>query len=113
MKLGYLGPKGTFSEQAALLCAKQCGGDCEFEMFFNITDVISAVDEGRVDMGVVPLENSIEGTVTSTVDTLIFDAELFIRYDLILKISQNLMAKKGTKPVSVWVPALNQAEIIN
>ena len=50
MKLGYLGPKGTFSEQAALLCAKQCGGDCEFEMFFNITDVISAVDEGRVDM---------------------------------------------------------------
>ena len=64
MKLGYLGPKGTFSEQAALLCAKQCGGDCEFEMFFNITDVISAVDEGRVDMGVVPLENSIEGTVT-------------------------------------------------
>lgn len=101
MKLGYLGPKGTFSEQAALLCAKQCGGDCEFEMFFNITDVISAVDEGRVDMGVVPLENSIEGTVTSTVDTLIFDAELFIRYDLILKISQNLMAKKGTKPEDI------------
>lgn len=101
MKLGYLGPKGTFSEQAALLCAKQCGGGCEFEMFFNITDVISAVDEGRVDMGVVPLENSIEGTVTSTVDTLIFDAELFIRYDLILKISQNLMAKKGTKPEDI------------
>ena len=101
MKLGYLGPKGTFSEQATLLCAKQCGGDCEFEMFFNITDVISAVDEGRVDMGVVPLENSIEGTVTSTVDTLIFDAELFIRYDLILKISQNLMAKKGTKPEDI------------
>lgn len=97
MKLGYLGPKGTFSEQAALLYAEKCGNGCDFEMFFNITDVIAAVNDGIIDRGIVPLENSIEGTVTSTVDTLIFDTNLFIQYDLILKINQNLMARKGTK----------------
>lgn len=97
MKLGYLGPKGTFSEQAALLYAGKCVEDCEFEMFFNITDVIAAVNEGAVDRGIVPLENSIEGTVTSTVDTLIFDTELFIQRDLILKINQNLMARPGMR----------------
>lgn len=97
MKLGYLGPKGTFSEQAALLYADKCVKDCEFEMFFNITDVIAAVNEGAIDRGIVPLENSIEGTVTSTVDTLIFDTELFIQRDLILKINQNLMARPGIK----------------
>ncbi len=96
MKLGYLGPKGTFSEQAALMYAERCENGCEFEMFFNITDVISAVGEGVIDRGIVPLENSIEGTVTSTMDTLIFDTELFIQYDLILKIDQNLMARPGT-----------------
>lgn len=97
MKLGYLGPKGTFSEQAALMYAEKCTDGCEFKMFFNITDVIAAVNEGMIDRGIVPLENSIEGTVTSTVDTLIFDTELFIQNDLILKISQNLMARPGTK----------------
>ena len=97
MKLGYLGPKGTFSEQAALMYAEKCTDGCEVKMFFNITDVIAAVNEGMIDRGIVPLENSIEGTVTSTVDTLIFDTELFIQNDLILKISQNLMARPGTK----------------
>ena len=71
MKLGYLGPKGTFSEQAAMMYAAKCPYDCEYEMFLNITDVISAVGDGIIDEGIVPLENSIEGTVTSTVDTYI------------------------------------------
>ena len=95
MKLGYLGPKGTFSEQAAMMYAAKCPYDCEYEMFLNITDVISAVGDGIIDEGIVPLENSIEGTVTSTVDTLIFDAELYINSELILSVNQNLMVKKG------------------
>ena len=98
MKLGYLGPKGTFSEQAAMMYAAKCPYDCEYEMFLNITDVISAVGDGIIDEGIVPLENSIEGTVTSTVDTLIFDAELYINSELILSVNQNLMVKKGVSP---------------
>ena len=95
MKLGYLGPKGTFSEQAALLYAEKYSGQCDYRIYYNIADVISAVAEGEVDEAVGPLENSIEGTVTSTVDTLIFDADLFIKNELILKVSQNLMVRRG------------------
>ncbi len=97
MKLGYLGPEGTFTEQAALLYAESCPEGCEYNMFLNITDVISAVNDGIIDEGVVPLENSIEGTVTSTVDTLIFDTSLYIKNELTLKISQNLMVCHGIK----------------
>ncbi len=97
MKLGYLGPKGTFTEQAAYTYAGSRGEETEYIMFSNITDVISSVNDGLIDEGVVPLENSIEGTVTSTMDTLIFDTSLYIKNELILKISQNLMARKGTK----------------
>lgn len=97
MKLGYLGPIGTFSEQAALIYSNSVNKDCEFENFFTISDVIAAVHRGIIDEGIVPLENSIEGTVTSTVDTLIFDSELFINNELILKVTQNIMVKPGTK----------------
>ncbi len=97
MKLGYLGPKGTFSEQAAMLYAEKCLHNCEYTMFLNITDVISAVSDGIIDEGIVPLENSIEGTVTSTVDTLIFDTELYINGELILNVSQNLMTQHGVR----------------
>lgn len=97
MKLGYLGPIGTFSEQAALIYSKGINKECEFKKFFTITDVIDAVQSGEIDEGIVPLENSIEGTVTSTVDTLIFDSELFINNELILKVTQNIMVKPGTK----------------
>ncbi|MDD5945100.1 MAG: prephenate dehydratase [Clostridia bacterium] len=95
MKLGYLGPKGTFSEQAALLYAKSCQQACDYSIYMNITEVIAAVNDGVIDEGIVPLENSIEGTVTSTMDTLIFDSSLYIKCELVLKVSQNLMVRKG------------------
>lgn len=96
MKLGYLGPRGTFSEQAALIYAGRVNMDWEYERFFSITDVINAVHNGIIDEGIVPFENSIEGTVTSTVDTLIFDSELFINNELVLKVNQNMMVKPGS-----------------
>lgn len=97
MKLGYLGPNGTFSEQAAMIYANKQEDICEYKIFSTITDVIEAVTDGTVDEGIVPLENSIEGTVTSTMDKLIFDVQLYIKCELILKVNQNLMVKKGTE----------------
>lgn len=60
MKISYLGPNGTFSEQAAL---KYFGPINDFYLGETIFDVIGAVGEAKVDKGIVPLENTIEGTI--------------------------------------------------
>lgn len=93
MKIGYLGPKGTFTEIAALYHSK---GFENVEMidFNSMADALMAVEAKLVDECVVPFENSIEGTVTNTIDTLIFDVNLYIKAELILPIEHNLFVKK-------------------
>ena len=88
MKLGFLGPKGTFSFEA---CKNYCD-NCEYVEFKNITDTILALKNGLVDEVIVPIENSIQGGVTETIDTLILNDDIYIKKELVLKISQNLMA---------------------
>lgn len=92
MKIGYLGPAGTFSEQAAL----KIKGDNEIVAYHTIKEVIDAVSLGKLDEGIVPIENSTEGTINITVDTLIFDANLYIKKQVELPIIQNFLVKKGT-----------------
>jgi prephenate dehydratase len=58
--------------------------------------VITAVENGDADVGLVPLENSIEGTVTVTIDTLAFDTDLLVRREIDLPVSLHLCAKPGT-----------------
>jgi Prephenate dehydratase len=96
MKIGYLGPEGTFTHQAALKYTKRLE-NFELVAFPVITDVLQAVENGYVDQGVVPFENSIEGTVTFTIDSLIFDVDVVIEAEIINPIRHNLVAKKGTK----------------
>ena len=67
MRIGYLGPEGTFSEQAASRL------DGELTGFATVHDVVAAVDGGAVDRGVVPIENSLEGGVNATLDALALD----------------------------------------
>ncbi len=98
--IAYLGPKGTFSHQAAMECAKKNEKLCEYN---TIGAVIKAVDTGDAKRGVVPIENSIEGAVNTTLDMLAFDAKLYITGEHILKISQNIMAKPNTRPQDVKV----------
>jgi prephenate dehydratase len=83
MRVAYLGPPGTFSEDA-LQAAR---GDHEIEAIpsASVYDAIIAVREGTADRALVPFENSIEGAVTATLDTLAFDADgltLVGEYDL-------------------------------
>src|SRR5205823_7582960 len=59
--------------------------------------VISAIEQGEVDIGLVPIENSIEGTVTVTLDTLAFDTDLLIQREIDLPVSLHLCALPGTK----------------
>src|SRR5215217_2750372 len=72
MRVAYLGPAGTFSEDALRAAA----GDAELEPLPSATiyDAIIAVDDGRAERALVPFENSIEGSVRATLDALAFDA---------------------------------------
>lgn len=92
MSYGYLGPAGTFTEQAAIIMSK---GEV-IVPYHSIWDVLDAVNKGETEYGIVPIENSTEGTVNTTVDSLIFDTDLYIQSQIILPIKQNLMVKKGT-----------------
>src|SRR4051795_8997545 len=83
MRIAYLGPRGTFSEDAMQAAV----GDAEVEPApaASVYDAIQAVREGEADRALVPFENSIEGAVTATLDTLAFDADgvtLVGEYDL-------------------------------
>ena len=88
-KIAYLGPPGSFSEQAAI---ERCNS-CEYVPVESIPMVASVVASGGADEGVVPIENSIEGAVTFTVDLLIHDSDLMITGETIVPIKQCLSAK--------------------
>lgn len=98
--LGYLGPNGTFSHQAATEWSQ---GREEIKEFPTIYSAIIAVENGEIDKSIVPIENSINGSINTTLDMLAFDVDLYITGEYILNISQNIMVKKGTKKEDIKV----------
>ncbi len=94
-RVGFLGPHGTFAEEAVLTQPDLAGQ--ELSPLRSVPDVIGAVERGDVEIGLVPIENSIEGTVTVTLDTLAFDTDLLIQREVDLPISLNLCVRSGTK----------------
>lgn len=74
MRVAYLGPPGTFTEDA-LRDASAGGGEIEAVAYPSIYAAVAAVAAGEAERAFVPFENSIEGAVRSTLDTLAFDAE--------------------------------------
>lgn len=94
-KLGFLGPKGTFSHNAALEYRKG-RNDYQLLEFNTIPELMVAVSDGAIDEAVVPIENSLEGAVTSTLDMFVEDLAIVIRAEIIIPISLNLMVKVGT-----------------
>jgi len=88
-KVGALGPAGTFSAEAA----KKAFPDCELEYQNSISDVFSAVDKGKCEYGVVPIENSIEGSVSETIRGL-EEYDLQIVGEVYLKI-EHVLAGTG------------------
>ena len=92
-KLGYLGPVGTFSQEAAYIFAK--GKPYEPVEYPSIPELIYAANDEKVDLAVVPIENSLEGTVNVTADMLIHEVRLKICGELILPIQHSLLAPEG------------------
>ncbi len=92
-RVGFLGPSGTFSEQALLTQRDLAGGAPA--PYDSIPDVLAATTAGEVDYGFVPLENAIEGTVNVTLDLLAFDHDLLIQREVVIAVQMNLLAPPG------------------
>jgi prephenate dehydratase len=98
-RLAYLGPPGTFTEEAALKF------DAQGQLLPYETEaaVAAAVEAGEADEGVLAIENSLEGSVTRTLDALVHDVSLAIRGELVLDIEHCLIAAPGTPAQEVRI----------
>jgi prephenate dehydratase len=92
-RVGFLGPEGTFTEQALL--SQPDLATLDLVALPSIPEVLAAVSDGRVDLGFVALENSIEGAVTVTVDTLAFETDLLIQREVEMGVQMHLLAPSG------------------
>jgi prephenate dehydratase len=93
--IGFLGPPGTFTEEALRSEADLAGA--QPQAMASFVDVLSAVSDGRVDYGFVAVENSIEGTVNVTMDQLVFERDLLIVREVVLPVTQHLIGVPGTE----------------
>ncbi len=92
-RIAFLGPEGTFSEQALLSQPDYAAMDlvaCD-----SIPDVLHAVSSGQVEVALVPIENAIEGSVNVTLDALIFDHDLRMQREVVIPIVMCLLAPAG------------------
>lgn len=92
MSVAFLGPRGTNSEEAAI----QFGGeDADLKEFGNFAAVLSAVETGLADYGVIPVENSIEGPVSMALDLLMNETQLMLCAEVVVPIRHVLVGKEG------------------
>ena len=104
-RLGYLGPQGTHSEAAAVyLCGEieRAGQPVpELVPYGEIYDVLQAVDDGEVDSGLVPVENSLEGSINITLDMLAHSEQAHvIARELVWPVRNNLLARSRETTVT-------------
>ena len=92
--MAFLGPEGTFSEEA-LLTQPDYAARTVVPMA-TLAEVVEAVDAGQAELGFVPIENAIDGTVTTTVDSLVFDVNLLVQREVVIDVHLALMAPAGT-----------------
>lgn len=92
-RYAYLGPEGTFTEAALLAFAS--GRDVETLPCVTIQATLEAVRTAAADRGIVPIENSVEGAVTATLDGLATGPDLVIRAEVLLPVAFALLARPG------------------
>ena len=94
MNMGVLGPKGSYSEKAAKqwISEQETNNKVSLEYYDDIPDTISAIVDRTVDIGVVPIENSIEGSVGITLDMLL-ENDLNIIGEIVVPIEHCLLSK--------------------
>ena len=97
LKVAYLGPKATFSHQASL---KMFGSKVDFVPIKRLADVIEETEKQRTDLAVVPIENSNEGSVNTTLDELV-DTNLKVINEINMRISHCLLSKTKFENIKV------------
>jgi prephenate dehydratase len=99
-RVGYLGPEGTFSHEA--LVAQPAAAGAELHSLPTVHDTVMAVDDGRVDRAFVPIENSLEGSVNATLDTLALETEgVAIVGEFVHPVHQCLIARRALDPAQI------------
>ncbi|MDI6799460.1 MAG: prephenate dehydratase [Actinomycetota bacterium] len=95
-KIAFLGPRGTFTEEALLSVVKV--DEENLLPCATVHEVIGAIETDRADSGIVPIENSTEGSVSDTLDALTFEAEnSLIEREIVFPIRHRLLARPGTE----------------
>jgi prephenate dehydratase len=97
MRLAFLGPRGTFSEEAGLLY----DSGAELVPYPTIVAAAAAVISGETDEAIAPIENSLQGAITDTLDLLIHGEGYRIKREINLSVVHNLMAQAGTRMESI------------
>lgn len=93
LKVAYLGPSATFTHLAA---SRKFGSSAEYISESTIKGVFEAVTRGKTLYGIVPIENSTEGIVNSTLDMFI-DSDLKIAFEIMFEVRHNLLSKTGNR----------------
>ena len=99
LKVAYLGPESTFTHEAAL---RSFGASVDLEPQTTVAEVFTRVERGEAEHGIVPVENSMEGAVTHTLDELM-NSPLKICGEVYLPVSQNLISSE---------PALDRVRVV-
>jgi chorismate mutase/prephenate dehydratase len=95
LRIGYLGPEGSFSHSAAML---KFGQSVEYEPLADIKSIFDEVSKGHCDLGVVPIENTTGGSVTETFDAFI-DSDVKVCAEVQMAIHHNLLANCSLEEV--------------
>ena len=92
--IAFLGPAGTFTEEALL--SQPDLAEARTVPVASLPEVLETVCNGGTNMAFVPIENSIEGTVPTIIDSLVFEVDLLIQREVVLDVHLNLLASPGT-----------------
>lgn len=92
--IAYLGPPGSYSELAAIAYG---GAEAAYLPLASMPAVVTAAETGAADAGVLPIENVLEGSVTTTLDLLIHETDLRIAGETVIPIQHFLVGRAGLR----------------
>lgn len=98
-EMGFLGPHGTHSEEAAIYLKEVLGIKEKLRPYPDIYSAMQAVEDGEIESCIVPVENSLEGSINITLDVLAHTDSLQVTAELVWPVHNHLMVKDDTVPI--------------